>query len=122
MGTSLDTVIVYTTRMEMLADFYARGLGLGPYQASPNHLGCQVGHVYFGFDQVEGVDGEPPGAITLWFEVTDLEATFARLVALGACVHSPPADRPWGARLAAVTDLDGNLVGLSQRRSDPPSP
>jgi hypothetical protein len=49
-NTELTTAIVFTQRMEELARFYAEGLGIGPYQSSPRHLGCQVGAVYFGFD------------------------------------------------------------------------
>jgi uncharacterized glyoxalase superfamily protein PhnB len=49
--------------------------------------------------------------------VDDLQATFERLVALGATVRYPPTRKPWGAELAAVYDLDGNLLGLAQREA-----
>ena len=116
-GTSLGTAIIFTARMEELAHFYEEGLEIGPFERSPSHMGCQLGAVYFGFDQVEGAEGNTKGGVTLWFTVDDLQATFERLVAMGARVKSPPAEKPWGARLAAVYDPDGNLLGLSQRRS-----
>ncbi len=111
----LTTVIIFTQHMEELAHFYQAGLGIGPYQRSPQHLGCQVGPVYFGFDQVEQLEGHPPSRVTLWFAVEDLQATFDRLMALGAKVSYPPTRKPWGADLAAVYDLDGNLLGLAQQ-------
>lgn len=116
-GTSLSTVIIFTSRMAQLAQFYRDGLGIGPYQESPGHLGCQVGEVYFGFDQVESeiTTGERSGA-SLWFEVDDLEETFERLVGMGAAVRYPPTHKPWGAHLASLMDPDGNLLGLSQRK------
>ena len=46
----LETVIVFTGQMEALASFYAEGLGIGPFERQPGHLGCQLGSVYFGFD------------------------------------------------------------------------
>ena len=116
-GTALDTAIVFTGQMETLARFYGEVLGIGPFERSPGHVGCKVGAVYFGFDQVEGATGNSEGGATLWFTVDDLQATFDRAVALGARVKYPPTDKPWGARLASVYDPDGNLVGLAQRQS-----
>jgi predicted enzyme related to lactoylglutathione lyase len=115
-GTSLDTVIVFTERVEELADFYRQALQLGPFQSSPSHLGQQVGAVYFGFDQVEKLEADPDPVVTLWFTVDDLQSTFDRLVAMGAGVRYPPTPKPWGAVLAAVYDPDGNLLGLAQRQ------
>ena len=107
------TVIVFTTRMTELAEFYARAFDLGPPQTHDRHVGYQVGPIYLGFDQVDTERGH--GAVTLWFPVDDVDATFARCVELGARVHYEPVDKPWGDRLAAVYDPDGNLVGISRR-------
>lgn len=92
---SLDTVIIFTTQMETLAEFYATGLGIGPYETSPGHLGCKVGSVYFGFDQVEALTGQTR-RVTLWFTMDDLQGTFDHLVQLGAEVRYPPMRKPWG--------------------------
>lgn len=116
-GPSLDTVIIYTTRMAELAAFYGDGLELPAYEAEgTRHLGCKVGEVYFGFDQGDEASGQPPSAVTVWFTVDDLQRTFERFVGLGAQVVARPAKKPWGARIAAVLDPDGNRVGLAQRR------
>jgi lactoylglutathione lyase len=114
-GSALETVIIFTERMEELARFYAEGLGIGPYEASPGHLGCQVGAVYFGFDQVERAPAGAGGGVTIWFTVDDIQSTFERLVALGAEVRYGPTRKPWGALLAALHDPDGNILGLSGR-------
>jgi uncharacterized glyoxalase superfamily protein PhnB len=115
-GTALETVIIFTGRMEELAAFYQQALELGPWQQSPGHLGQQIGPVYFGFDRVDSTaDGSASGA-TLWFTVDDIQATFDGVVALGVEVRYPPTQKPWGALLAAVYDPDGNMLGLSQRQ------
>lgn len=116
-GTSLETVIIFTSRMKDLAEFYRQGLGLEPYQESPQHMGCLVGSVYFGFDQTDAGCAEArsrPGP-TIWFTVEDIQDCFARLVELGATVRYPPTEKPWGAVLASLEDLDGNIFGISQR-------
>lgn len=112
----IDTVMIFSTQMRRLAKFYQRGFELEAPQAhSDNHLGFQIGSLYLGIDQVETA-GETPGNVSLWFRVNDLEATFHRLVALGAGVRYGPTQKPWGDRLASLYDLDGNLIGLSQRQ------
>jgi predicted enzyme related to lactoylglutathione lyase len=113
-GTALETVIISTTRLEELANFYQQALELGEFNLSPRHMGLQVGSVYLGFDQVDAPKGE--GSVSLWFTVDDIETTFNRLVSMQARVGYAPTQKPWGAYLACVYDPDGNLIGLSQRK------
>lgn len=116
-GTSLETVIVSTTRMKELAEFYCKGLDIGPYQESPQHLGCHVGSVYFGFDQADDESAKTRSELgpTLWFAVDDIHVSFDRLVELRATVRYHPTEKPWGAILASLKDPDGNIFGVSQR-------
>jgi hypothetical protein len=64
-NAAIDTAIVFTTRMQELADFYRQGLDLPEPNQSPGHLGFQVGSVYLGFDQVEEGWGLPGSGHTL---------------------------------------------------------
>ena len=116
----LHTIIIQTRQMAELAEFYRQGLELGPASVvHDNHLGFPFSNIYFGFDLVDKISGAYPGAISLWFEVDNLEATFNRFVELGAEIKYGPTKKPWGAELAAVFDLDGNVVGLAQRGTNP---
>ena len=81
-GVALETVIIFTERMEELAEFYQKALQLGPYEHSPKHMGQQVGPVYLGFDQLEEPAGSNRTGVTLWFTVENLHAAFGRLVAM----------------------------------------
>lgn len=112
----MHTVIIQTTDIHTLADFYQQGLALSPPAVvHDDHLGFPASNIYFGFDQVGPVEGGYPGAISLWFEVDDLQATFDRFGQMGASVKYGPTKKPWGAKLAAIFDPDGNVVGLAQR-------
>jgi predicted enzyme related to lactoylglutathione lyase len=115
----LQTVIVQTSQMEAIAEFYAHGFELGKAAATGgDHLGYPLPNLYFGFDQV--AESPPPsGVVSLWFEVDDIEVTFKRFEASGARVSYPPTEKPWGAVLAALYDPDGNLFGISQRGKNP---
>ncbi len=116
----LHTVIISSERIHDLAELYRIGLELPEARATgDDHLGFQLPNLYFGFDRVESRPAGPAGAISLWFEVEDLDATFHRFKDLGAKVKYPPTRKPWGAVLAAVLDPDGNVVGLAQRGTSP---
>jgi uncharacterized glyoxalase superfamily protein PhnB len=97
----VDTVMIFSNNMRELAQFYQRGFELDP--------------LYLGIDQVDEA-WATPGELSLWFRVDDLEATFDRLVEMGAKVRYPPTRKRWGDRLASLYDPDGNLLGLSQRQ------
>jgi catechol 2,3-dioxygenase-like lactoylglutathione lyase family enzyme len=115
----LHTVIVQTSRMEEMAEFYRRGLGLKePNATGGDHLGFPLPSAYFGFDQVSDVPASS-GVISVWFEVEDIQAAFNRFLELGARVKYPPNQKPWGAVLAALFDPDGNVFGLTQRGTNP---
>ncbi len=115
----LQTVIIQTSQMTELADFYGRGLDLGkPAETGGDHLGFPLPNLYFGFDLVDAAP-QPSGVVSIWFEVDDIEATFRKFEELGAGVKYPPSKKPWGAVLAALYDLDGNVFGLSQRGTNP---
>jgi uncharacterized glyoxalase superfamily protein PhnB len=43
----------------------------------------------------------------------DVDAAHARVAAAGGEVLSPPADRPWGARMFQFRDPDGFKLGVS---------
>ena len=113
---TLDTVIICTTRMRELAEFYKLGLQLqGPRSQGDDHLGFQLFEMYLGFDKIDEDQFIHPGAVSLWFRVDNLEETFQRFKDMGSKVKYPPTKKPWGDTLAAVFDLDVNVIGLAQR-------
>jgi predicted enzyme related to lactoylglutathione lyase len=59
--------------------------------------------------------------VALWFYVDDVDAAFARCTSAGGDAVRPPADMPWGERVAQVRDIDGNLVNLGVEASASPA-
>lgn len=117
-ATYLSSVIIYSTDMSALADFYRNALELGePATRLDNHIGFWLGDNYLGFEPVEALNANPGGP-TVWFGVDDAEAAVARLVAAGARPEMAPARQDWGDIHASVRDPDGNLVGLIQRGAE----
>lgn len=73
-----------------------------------------------------GVGGPEPGpgghirqgaapAVSLYVQVADLRASLARAEQLGGTVVAEPFDIPQGPTVAAVSDPEGNVVGLVQQ-------
>ena len=61
-------------------------------------------------------EGEPTQRAWLAFDVDDLDAAHARLLAAGAEVVEAPHDEPWG-RTSVYSDPDGHTVALTERRA-----
>ena len=49
-----------------------------------------------------------------YWQVADIEAKLADVIAAGATVKEPAHDVGGGRLVATVTDLDGNVLGLLQ--------
>ena len=55
-------------------------------------------------------DPVPDDKFSLWLQVRDVDAEFARLEAAGVEVVEAPVDEPWGLREARLRDPDGLLL------------
>jgi catechol 2,3-dioxygenase-like lactoylglutathione lyase family enzyme len=57
---------------------------------------------------------------SLWLQVRDVDAEFARLQASGVEVVEPPVVEPWGLREARIRDPDGLMLILVEVLPDHP--
>ena len=114
---AIDTVIVFAEDLEVLSQFYIHVLGVDEAEVveEEGHVGFELGDIYLGFDQSDG-SHQHPGAVSFWIRVDELDATYEKCLLLGAKPVIEPVERPWGDRLAAVRDPEGNVVGFSLRR------
>src|SRR5688572_23067393 len=115
-----------TGRFELLRRFYVEQLGLPVVGGFPRQ---DIVFIQAGSTAIEiiGEDG-PPAACPVdrarrdgWhhlaWEVADVDAAFAELVARGVPVHSSPESFPESSptmRIAFLRDPDGNLLELVQ--------
>ncbi len=115
-STKLSTIIIYTPQMKALAKFYEQALEFpAPSTVFDNHIGYWLGGNYVGFEPTES-PVRNPGGVSAWFQVTDIEKTFHRLLKMGAKKKMKPEPQPWGDLHATVIDPDGNLLGLIQSK------
>ena len=51
-------------------------------------------------------------ALEIHFEVPDVDAAYNWLLNRGAKFEEPPANMPWGTRIAALRDPEGNAIEI----------
>jgi predicted enzyme related to lactoylglutathione lyase len=118
----ITTVNHFATDLAAARDWYAELLGIEPYFT--REVGGAVAYVEFrvGDHQAElgiidarfappGRAAAPGNTLTYW-AVDDLDATLARLVALGATILQEPVEHGPGFVTASVVDPFGNALGV----------
>lgn len=96
-----------------LERFYAEGLGFPPARPEGGILGIRAANLFLGFEPLAGDEAGAAPRTTVWFDVPDARAAFARLVAAGGEPRmEPDPECSPGETLAVVADPEGNLVGL----------
>lgn len=107
----LRTAIYPTPDLAAAKAWYTKVFGVAPYFDQPFYVGFNIGGFELGL-LPDGVPGKT-GTQVYW-GVDDIEADVARIVALGASVHSTVQDVGEGIRTAELADPFGNVLGLIQ--------
>ncbi|WP_027503473.1 VOC family protein [Rhodococcus sp. UNC363MFTsu5.1] len=118
----LTTVSFFADDVAAAKDWYTEVLGTSPYFA--REIDGATAYVEFrvgDFQHELGIidarfapharTDEPAGQLTYW-HVDDVQASFDRLLALGATVHDKPTERGPGFVTASVVDPFGNILGV----------
>ena len=107
----LRTAIYPVADLDAAKRWYSDVLGQAPYFDQPFYVGFEVG----GFELGLIPDGQAnvEGARALW-GVADIDAAFARMLALGAAQIEPATEVGGGIKVASVRDPFGNRFGLIQ--------
>ena len=106
--------IVYSADVERSARFYAQAFGFEqtyrwPSEGGPlEYVALRRGDSHLGIGL-----GEGRGGFELCLYVEDVDATAESLRTLGAREVAPPADQPWGERLAFFEDPDGHRLHVT---------
>lgn len=111
MMLGLRKVIYPAPDLDKAKQWYAQVLGQAPYFDESFYVGFAVGGFELGLlpDALPGVTG----AQALW-GVAEIEAAYARLLALGASSLEPVTEVGGGIKVAAVQDPFGNRLGIIQ--------
>lgn len=112
----MATVTYYAEDHEAAKAWYTEFLGIEPYFTVPGYFEFRIGDYRHELGVIDrkyapGTPDGPGGQVVHW-HVDDLEATFARLLALGAKEFEPVTVRGEGFVTASVVDPFGNVLGI----------
>ena len=110
----IKTVLHPVSDLAAAKAVYTALLGIAPQADSSYYVGYDAEGQHIGL-----VPGGGPQGMTspvAYWHVADIEAKLAEVAAAGASVKDPAHDVGGGRMVAAVTDPDGNVLGLIQDR------
>jgi lactoylglutathione lyase len=108
----LRTTIYRVSDIEKATEWYANFLGFQPYFNEPYYVGFNVGGYELGLQPEEGAIKTKLEGVNTYWGVENIEATYQRLIELGATEHEKPNDVGGGIQVAMVKDPWDNLVGI----------
>jgi predicted enzyme related to lactoylglutathione lyase len=100
--------------LETAKAVYTALLGISPQTDDPYYVGFEAEGQHIGLVPGGGAQGMT-SPVAYW-HVSDIEAKLAEVTAAGATVKEPAHDVGGGRLVAAITDPDGNVLGLLQDR------
>ena len=112
MTTGVRTFIYPVRDLDKARAVFSALTGAPPTHDSPYYVQFDIGDTRLGLDP-GGHDRGFSGSVGYW-EVADIRARVAELIAAGAVEHEPVRDVGGGGLIASVRDADGNIIGLSQ--------
>lgn len=113
MFLGLRTVLYAAPDLEQGKAWYTSLLGEPPYFDAPYYVGYNVGGYELGLvPDAPAPDPQAPAGVVTYWGVTDADAAYANLLALGATPHAAVQDVGEGIRVASVLDPFGNIVGI----------
>jgi len=108
----IKTVLHPVSDMATAKAVYTALLGVSPQADAPYYVGFDAAGQHIGLVPSGGPQGMT-SPVAYW-HVANIEAKLAEVTAAGATVKEPAHDVGGGRLVAAVTDPDGNVLGLIQ--------
>lgn len=113
-------ICIITRDVPRLRAFYRAVLEIEP-EGDDDFVAFPVPGAGLSIYHLEGTEAMAPGSMAgagtgscaLEFEVQDVDAEHARLLALGVPIVKPPMTYPWGRRSVWFRDPDGNIVNFN---------
>lgn len=125
----LATINLFAADHAAAVEWYSELLGIPPYYTSeamgrgPGYAEFRIGDYQHELGILDArfvpqldTSGARPAGVMAYWHVDDLEATLARLLALGAKPLLPPTKQGEGFITAAVLDPFGNVLGIMFNR------
>lgn len=116
----LRCINLATNDVAPMRDFYAMALktSYDESHGGPNRCEILTQGACLVLCKVNAPVSAHPESCGLEFEVDDVDAEYARLLAAGVRIDTPPVTYPWGWRAIGFKDPDGNNIDFVQYVGD----
>lgn len=109
----LRTTIYRVADLDQAKKWYAQAFDIKPYFDEPFYVGFNIGGYELGLLPLEGDDTkEKCESVLAYWGVEDAQASYDRLLQLGATTYEEPTDVGEGIITAGVKDPWGNIIGI----------
>ena len=109
---ALMTAIYPVPDLARAKAWYTEAFGVAPYFDEPFYVGFNIAGYELGLIPGEGLQQPGNLGVVAYWGIADIDATFARMIQVGAASLSPIQDVGGDIRVAVVTDPFGNAIGL----------
>ncbi len=109
---ALMTAIYPVPDLARAKAWYTEAFGVAPYFDEPFYVGFNIAGYELGLIPGEGLQQPGNLGVVAYWGIADIDATFARMIQVGAASFSPIQDVGGDIRVAVVTDPFGNAIGL----------
>ena len=93
-------------------EWYSKAFSTEPYFVEPFYVGFNIGGYELGLQPEEIPAKNKEESVVAYWGVNNIEATFDRLVKLGATVHEERKNVGGDVVVATVKDPWGNIIGI----------
>ncbi len=111
------TISYWAADLEAAKRWYTDLLGIEPYFQRPGYCEFRIGDYQHELGLIDSKyapfdTSGAPGGIVMYWHVDDVNATFERLLSMGAKELDAPRSRGEGFVTASVVDPFGNILGI----------
>ena len=107
----LRTTIYMVSNLEAAKTWYSKVFETEPYFDTPYYIGYNIAGYELGLHPEETETKKGDNILTYW-GVSDVDAEYNRMVALGAIEHQKPNNVGGEIVVASVKDVWGNVIGI----------
>jgi len=111
----LNNITFPVSDLKEITAFYEKVLGLKKQSEWPTYVIFDCGGVDLALEP-GGEKAEKKGSPYVFLIVDDVDAEYQELKNKGVKFKYEPKDQTWGGRVATLTDPDGNLLCIWQRK------
>ena len=110
--TNIPYITLWAVQFDKMCNFYREILELPVSYQDENFIQFATQGTRLYIHRLEDAPALREHAIEIHFDVPDVDSTYHELLKRGVVFEEAPANRPWGARMAAFRDPEGYALEI----------